>query len=37
MDVLAAIAATPVAQAPRGERSRPVEDVHIVKASEILD
>jgi cyclophilin family peptidyl-prolyl cis-trans isomerase len=37
MDVLGAIAATPVAQAPWGERSRPVEDVHIVKASEILD
>jgi len=37
MDVLGAIAAIPVAQAPRGERSRPVEDVHIVKASEILD
>jgi cyclophilin family peptidyl-prolyl cis-trans isomerase len=37
MDVLAAIAATPVAQAQWGERSRPVEDVRIVKASEILD
>jgi len=37
MDVLAAIAATPVAQAPWGERSHPVEDVRIVKASEILD
>jgi len=37
MDVLGAIAATPVAQAPWGERSRPVEDVRIVKASEILD
>ena len=37
MGVLAAIAATPVAQAPRGERSHPVEDVRIVKASEILD
>jgi peptidyl-prolyl cis-trans isomerase B (cyclophilin B) len=37
MDVLGAIAAIPVAQAPRGERSHPVEDVHLVKASEILD
>ncbi|MFZ2412723.1 MAG: peptidylprolyl isomerase [Candidatus Cryosericum sp.] len=37
MDVLTAIAATPVAQAQWGERSRPVEDVLIVKASEILD
>ncbi|MBA4365325.1 MAG: peptidylprolyl isomerase [Coprothermobacter sp.] len=37
MDVLAAIAATPVAQAQWGERSHPVEDVRIVKASEILD
>jgi cyclophilin family peptidyl-prolyl cis-trans isomerase len=37
MDVLGAIAAIPVAQAPRGERSRPVEDVHVVKASKILD
>jgi len=37
MEVLGAIAATPVAQAPWGECSRPVEDVCIVKASEILD
>jgi cyclophilin family peptidyl-prolyl cis-trans isomerase len=37
MDVLGAIAATPVAQAPWGKRSRPVEDVRIVKASKILD
>jgi peptidyl-prolyl cis-trans isomerase B (cyclophilin B) len=37
MDVLAAIAATPVAQAQWGERSHPMEDVRIVKASEILD
>jgi peptidyl-prolyl cis-trans isomerase B (cyclophilin B) len=37
MDVLGAIAATPVAQALRGERSRLVEDVRIVKVSEILD
>lgn len=37
MDVLVAIAATPVAQAPGGERSRPVEDVRILKASEIVD
>jgi cyclophilin family peptidyl-prolyl cis-trans isomerase len=37
MDVLGAIAAIPVAQAPWGERSHPVEDVRIVKASEILD
>jgi peptidyl-prolyl cis-trans isomerase B (cyclophilin B) len=37
MDVLGAIAAIPVAQAPRGERSHPVKDVRIVKASEILD
>jgi cyclophilin family peptidyl-prolyl cis-trans isomerase len=37
MDVLRAIAAIPVAQAPRGERSRPVEGVRIIKASEILD
>ncbi len=37
MDILTAIAATPVAQAPWGERSRPVEDVLIVKASEILE
>jgi peptidyl-prolyl cis-trans isomerase B (cyclophilin B) len=37
MDVLTTIAATPVAQAPWGERSRPLEDVRIVKASEILD
>jgi peptidyl-prolyl cis-trans isomerase B (cyclophilin B) len=37
MDVLDAIASTPVAQAPWGERSRPLEDVRIIKASEILD
>lgn len=37
MDVLAAIAATPVAQALGGERSRPVEDIHMVKLSEILN
>ncbi|MCX6085610.1 MAG: peptidylprolyl isomerase [Caldiserica bacterium] len=37
MEVLAAIAATPVAQAPWGERSRPLEDVRILKASEILE
>ncbi len=37
MDVLAAIAGTPVAKAPWGECSRPVEDVRIFKASEILD
>jgi peptidyl-prolyl cis-trans isomerase B (cyclophilin B) len=37
MDVLGAIAAIPVAQAPWGERSHPVEDVRIVEASEILD
>lgn len=36
MEVLTAIAATPVAPAPWGERSQPVEDVCIVKASEIL-
>ncbi len=36
MDVLEAIAATPVGQAPWGERSRPLEDVHIVKAVEVL-
>ncbi len=37
MDVLMSIAATPVGQAPWGERSRPLEDVHIVKAVEILN
>ena len=37
MEILTAIAATPVAQAPWGERSRPLEDVRIVKASEIPD
>jgi cyclophilin family peptidyl-prolyl cis-trans isomerase len=37
MDVLASIAATPVGQAPWGERSRPLEDVHIVEAVEIVD
>jgi len=37
MEVVAAIAATPVAPAPWGERSRPLEDVRILKASEILE
>lgn len=37
MDVLAAIAATPVGNAPWGEKSRPLEDVHIVAAKEVLD
>jgi peptidyl-prolyl cis-trans isomerase B (cyclophilin B) len=37
MDILTSIAATPVAQTPWGERSRPLEDVHIVKAVEIPD
>jgi cyclophilin family peptidyl-prolyl cis-trans isomerase len=37
MDVLTVIAAAPVAQATWGERSHPVEDVRIIKASEILD
>lgn len=35
MDVLKAIAETPVGQAPWGERSRPLEDVRIVTAVEI--
>lgn len=35
MDVLEAIAAVPVTQAPWGERSRPVEDVTIVSMSEV--
>ncbi len=35
MDVLYAIAATPVGQAPWGEQSRPLEDVYILKATEI--
>ncbi|MGB9665937.1 MAG: peptidylprolyl isomerase [Candidatus Cryosericum sp.] len=37
MDVLSAIAATPVGAAPWGERSRPLEDVHIIKVSEVVD
>lgn len=35
MDVLKTIAETPVGQAPWGERSRPLEDVHIVTVVEI--
>jgi peptidyl-prolyl cis-trans isomerase B (cyclophilin B) len=35
MDVLEAIAAVPVTQAPWGERSRPVEDVTIISMSEV--
>lgn len=35
MDVLSAIAATPVGPAPWGERSRPLEDVYIINVSEV--
>jgi cyclophilin family peptidyl-prolyl cis-trans isomerase len=37
IDVLTSIAATRVGQAARGERSRPLEDVRIVKVVEIPD
>lgn len=37
MEVLQKIASTPVGPAPWGENSRPLEDVRIVKATEVLD
>ncbi len=37
MEVLAAIAAAPVGTAPWGERSRPLEDVRIMKVTEVAD